>query len=106
MTNIQNLKPTRSKDEARRLGARGGVASGVVRREKRKMRQVLSDLLNNPTADGKDLKEIVAFGLIKKAASGDIKAFETLVKFIGEMPTEREFTETDEEIKVNPWGLK
>lgn len=48
----------------------------------------------------------MAMGLIKKAISGDVRAFETIAKFIGEYPTKVQTIETDEEIKkLFPFGF-
>ena len=43
---IENLKPVRSKEEARERGRAGGIASGKARREKRDRKQMASDLLD------------------------------------------------------------
>lgn len=67
-----------------------------------KFRHILIDCLEN---EG-EMKKEVAMGLIKKAMSGDVRAFETIARFIGEFPSEREMMETDEELKNSPlWNL-
>lgn len=69
---------------------------------KKKIRHVLIDCLENEA----DMKKDIAMGLIKKAISGDVRAFETIARFIGEFPSKRETMETDEEIKKsNLWSL-
>ena len=60
-----------------------------------KIRHVLIDCLENEAGMKKDM----AMGLIKKAISGDVRAFETVAKFIGEYPSKRQTLETDEEIR-------
>ena len=68
----------------------------------KKIRNILMDCL-----EGEDeLKKEMAMGLIKKAISGDVRAFETIARFVGEFPSKRETIETDEEIKKSGiWDL-
>ena len=61
----------------------------------KKIRKVLIECLEG----SEDMKKDMAMGLIKKAISGDVRAFETVAKFIGEFPTKLQTIETDEEIK-------
>lgn len=69
---------------------------------KKKIRSVLIEYLNNEEG----IKKEMAMGLIKKAISGDVRAFETIAKFIGEYPTKVQTIETDEEIKkLFPFGF-
>lgn len=80
MANEQNLKPIQSTSEARELGRKGGIASGIARREKRRMWEIITELIENPDkCTGENLKESIAMGLIKKAMAGDVKAFEKIV---------------------------
>lgn len=65
---------------------------------KKKIRHILIDCLES---DDETKKEMV-MGLIKKATSGDVRAFEAIARFIGEFPTKRQMIETDEEIKKDP----
>lgn len=53
MPNVENLIPTnkRSKEEAREIGRKGGIASGRKRRERRQMREELDILLSMPLND-------------------------------------------------------
>ena len=69
---------------------------------KKKIRSVLIECLDNDEG----IKKEMAMGLIRKAISGDVRAFETIAKFIGEFPTKEQTVETDEEInKVFPFGF-
>ena len=45
------------------------------------------------------------FALIHRAGQGDVKAFELIMRFIGDMPTNDEQQRTDEEIKENIWNI-
>lgn len=51
MANEQNLKPVRSKSEAREKGRKGGKVSGKVRREKKTVQKILSELLDGKIND-------------------------------------------------------
>ena len=53
MPNVENLIPTnkRSKEEAREIGRKGGIASGRKRRERRQMREELDILMSMPLND-------------------------------------------------------
>jgi len=47
MANEQNLRPQpiRTKEEAKRKGTRGGIASGVARREKKRLSEIYAEAL-------------------------------------------------------------
>lgn len=51
VANIENLQPVKTKEEARRRGRNGGIASGKARREKREMRELARELLSMPLKD-------------------------------------------------------
>ena len=103
--NNNNLIPIRSTDEARAKGKKGGIASGKARQEKRKMRQILTELLTNTEIGSENSKEALAIALIRRAKQGDVKAFELIMRFIGDMPTDDQEKRTDEEISDNPWNI-
>lgn len=75
MPNIENLKPVRSKDEAKKLGRKGGIASGVARREIRDLREALSDSLGIVMENDKTVGENIIEAILKRALTGDIRAF-------------------------------
>lgn len=85
MPNEQNLKPIRSKNEARERGKNGGLKSGEVRRERKLLKDELLLLLST----GKT-QEKISLALIEKALNGEIKAFETIRDTIGEKPTDKQ----------------
>lgn len=94
MANEQNLKPTskRSKNEARELGRKGGIASGKARRERKTLREELLYLLEREIdiqqKDGTPrrmaAREAISTGLIERAIKGDANAFKTIRDTIGE----------------------
>ena len=75
MPNIENLKPVRSKDEAKKLGRKGGIASGVARREIRDLREALADSLGIVMENDKTVGENIIGAILNKALTGDIRAF-------------------------------
>ena len=99
MANEANLKPVRSKEEAREKGRRGGIASGEARRRKASIREALQVYLAEPHKDfyghdtGRNFAEQAAFRLADKAAHGDLKAIAMLLKL-----------EEPEQQKVDPAG--
>ena len=82
----KNLIPTnkRSKDEARRLGQKGGIKSGEVRRMRKTLKEHLLLLLSE-----NDIQENICLSLIDKTLEGDTRAFQILRDTIGEQPMEQ-----------------
>lgn len=102
MANAENLKPVRSKREARERGRKGGIASGRTRRERRDMRDTFKALLDMPlktggmtsfgslsSADGKNMTtgEAIAMTMLKKAIDGDVRAAEFVRDTSGQKPS-------------------
>ena len=59
----KNLKPVRTKEEAKERGKNGGVASGTARRKKRTMQQAAKLLLNMPLSNQSMEKAMSAMGI-------------------------------------------
>jgi hypothetical protein len=62
----ENLNPVRSEEEARAKGRKGGIKSGEVRREKKRMSEIYADFLAERFAikiDG-EMKEITGSSLV------------------------------------------
>lgn len=89
MAREDKLKPVRTKQEARERGRKGGLASGIARREKKTLRAALEVLLDRKL-EGSSLtgREAVAVALFEKAMSGDVKAFQELRDTVGEKPVD------------------
>ncbi|MDO4444683.1 MAG: hypothetical protein Q4C97_04005 [Bacillota bacterium] len=99
MANYENIKDANSKrtpSERREIARIAGKASGKARRRKANMRETanrlltmvgevegLSDILR---ADGGEstYEEIITMAMIKKAAMGDVKAYEALKSTVGQ----------------------
>ena len=96
------IKP--DKERARKLGARGGIASGEARRNKKVLRDTLETLLDMPISGGTviDIKEIqsiaalegasidvhtaIALQQVKRAMHGDVRAAVFIRDTIGQKP--------------------
>lgn len=96
--NEQNLKPktTLSKEEAKKLGKKGGIASGEARRKKATMLSVLEKTLDEMPKDSNlTYRELATLGLIKGATEGNAKNYE----IINNLMEQRE-KKNSEEIKI------
>lgn len=113
-----NLKPARTKSEARERGKNGGKASGEARRRKKALKEEFEILLSMPLADKALQDNLSALGvkvngsmtiqtaltaaMIQQAASGNVKAF-TAIRDTIEAPNredkEREISERLELMK-------
>ena len=86
----ENLKPVRSKDEARKRGKKGGIKSGESRRLKKSLRERLVILLETKTEDGQgDNADAMTVALIREAAKGNVPAYLAVRDTVGEKPTDK-----------------
>lgn len=90
----ENLIPCdkRTKDEAREIGIKGGVASGEARRRKRDIRAAMEALLEKryKTSMGElSGAEAISLKQMEKALKGDPKAFELVRDSAGQKPIEK-----------------
>lgn len=84
MPNIENLKPFTSdqnREEAKKNGQKGGIASGKARREQKIFKQAIAERMGFD-----DFNEMVD-NLIKRAKAND-KSFEVLRDTMGQKPKE------------------
>lgn len=84
MANVENLKPVRTKDEARKRGKAGGIRSGEVRAQRKTLKEELLLLLAQGNTQNK-----ISLALLKKAINGDIRAYEVIRDTVGEKPTDK-----------------
>ena len=87
MANDSNLKPVKTKNEARVRGRAGGLKSGEKRREKKWLKDLLQEALDTPTKTG-NLAVDITNALIKSAKKGNVKAYEVIRDTLGQKPTE------------------
>lgn len=97
----KDLKPVRTKEEARERGRNGGIKSGEARRAKKNMRETAKILMSMPVAGDNNKRILDAFGidksdqnyqtavvvrLLQKAlAEGDISAIRLIGELTGEL---------------------
>ena len=109
MANEQNLIPygkgNRSESEEREMRSRGGKKSGETRRRKAALRDTMNRLLTMQVevdglsdilrSDGDE--EVIAMAMIQMALLGDVKAYQAIMKTVGQT----EMSEADlEEQKI------
>lgn len=100
MAGEENLIPfsERSKDEARELGRKGGIASGEARRRKRSLKEA-ADLFLSLQPETKEVNKLLKagvapedldnqmamiYGLTKQAMKGDARAAKVIIDLLGE----------------------
>ena len=106
MANEENLVPftsDQSHEEAVKNGRKGGIASGIARRQSADLRKRLREIVNMPLNDGdiKDIKTLadakganlsisdaIVVKLVTMALSGNIKAMNKVTELLGNDPTE------------------
>lgn len=88
MAGKENLK-TPSTEEARERGRKGGIKSGKVRKERKKLKEELEILLMLKDENGSTNQEKMSLSLIKEALLGNTKAFEVIRDTIGENPKQK-----------------
>lgn len=88
--NEENLIPMseRSKDEVRRIGRKGGIASGESRREKKLLKELLEEALSKGTETENEYVNIT-LALIKEANRGNVKAYEVIRDTLGQKPIDK-----------------
>lgn len=102
MANIENLRPGEyklSQEEAKK----GGIASGIARREKKTMKETLKSMLEEVAdIEGNDNKltyrQLATLGLIKGSIQGKADNYKTILEAIGELTNEVKITP---EININ-----
>mgnify|MGYP006923255995 FL=1 len=95
MANETNLRPVRSKEEARERGASGGKKSGEARRNKKMLRECLEALLEGEVEyEGNKLSisEAMAATAVQAALRGDWKAWELVRDTAGQKPVDKVVT--------------
>lgn len=93
MANEQNLIPfdsNQSREEAKKNGRKGGIASGEARRARKTMKEMLDYLLEKEISNAKGevvtYREAILTSTIKKAIKGDVKAAQFIRDTAGEAP--------------------
>lgn len=91
--NPQNMKPPRTKAEAKKRGKNGGIKSGQARKAKKNLREHMQALLDSTIKDksGKELTgaEAMAIRAFQSALKGDWKAWELTRDSSGNKPIDK-----------------
>ena len=90
--NDENLRPVKSKKEARERGRVGGIKSGEAKRAKKTMKEMLDYLLEKEIKTNKgDMStlEAIMVSMIAKASKGDVRATEFIRDTIGQKPSDK-----------------
>lgn len=111
---IDNLIPMseRSKEEVREIARKGGINSGIARREKATMKKTLEMLLDTKpnieaNKDGKTFRELATSGLILGACEGKAENYKVMLQLLGELQEQENTTTPKLEISiVNNEGLE
>ena len=80
-----------SRIEAAKNGRKGGINSGISRRKKKTFKELFEialSLQNEETGEQNDIG--ITAAMIKKALSGDVKAFESIRDTIGQKPIDKQ----------------
>lgn len=98
--NPQNLISLRNRTEKERkeIARKGGIASGIAKREKATMKKTLELLLEETNNKGKTYRELTTLGLIKGAVEGKAENYKIILSLLGELETNENGTP---EIKIN-----
>lgn len=90
MKGEENLIPMseRSKDEVRKIGKKGGIASGKARKEKKMLKELLEDALSKGTETDNEYINIT-LALIREANRGNVKAYEVIRDTLGQKPIDK-----------------
>lgn len=86
---VENLKPCRTKNEARERGKNGGIASGVARRENKILTALLMKKLAKKLPDGGTVGDAVVDSIIATAMAGDVKAFVAIADRVEGKPVQQ-----------------
>lgn len=106
MNGHENLIPfsARSKEEARKYGAKGGRASGEARRRRKSLKEAMNLLLELPPGNARDFNrlaqagvdledmdngQLVALALFERAKEGDVAAIRELRDMAGEKAADK-----------------
>lgn len=104
MANEKNLIPfsERSEKEQREIRRKGGLRSGEVRRERRRLQDIVRAMLDAKSIDDPDqtVSEALVASMIESAMAGDVKAFIALRDTAGEKPVERQLAEVSGALEI------
>ena len=114
MANNENLKPVRTKREARERGRNGGIKSGEARRRTADLRDTMNKLLTMKVevdglsdvlrADGCEstYEEVITMAMIQQAMLGDVKAYKAIMQVVGQTSkSDEDLEEQKSKVELN-----
>ena len=114
MANNENLKPVRTKREARERGRNGGIKSGESRRRTAALRDTMNKLLTMKVevdglsdvlrADGCEstYEEVITMAMIQQAMLGDVKAYKAIMQVVGQTSkSDEDLEEQKSKVELN-----
>ena len=81
--------------------SKGGINSGIARREKATMKATLEMLLNETNKNGKTYRELATLGLLKGAINGNPSNYRTILETLGELVEGNDTTTPTIKIEIN-----
>ena len=116
----KNLKPVKTKEEARKRGAAGGRKSGEVRRKRKSMKEALELIMEMQATDANKKKlarkgidvdtneDVMAAAMTLAAMAGDTRAYAAIASVRGENKQQVEVTSSDEKFAevLDQWNKK
>jgi len=85
----------RTKEEAKRISRKGGIASGKARRRKRDLKEALKALLDTEVKGNQTGTERVALAWFTKAANGDLTAIKMVLDTLYPQKQKIDLTSSD-----------
>lgn len=76
---------TRTTEELQEITRKGGINSGIARREKATMKATLEKLLDEKNKKGITYRELATLGLIQGAVKGNAQNYKTILETLGEL---------------------
>jgi len=76
---------TRTTEELQEITRKGGINSGIARREKATMKATLEKLLDEKNNKGITYRDLATLGLIKGAIKGNAQNYRTILETLGEL---------------------
>lgn len=105
LANLKMFDSNQNREEAKKNGMKGGIASGESRRRMKTFREELMAILETQTKNSKGesitVQQNINAALALKAAKGDVRAYEVIRDTLGQKPKDEK-----EVVVVAEGGLK
>lgn len=102
---VLNIPKSKIHKLTREDSAAGGRKSAEVKREKRRMRELInmafSNLVKDENGDEVSRKVLAAINLVKRASEGDLRAIELALKVNGEYENKLDITASKNSLKIS-----